>query len=639
MPSSSDRATRRLRALLLLALPIAACECNEDRFVPEEIGRCADFDPVRRAYFGDLHVHTSFSLDANLQGTRLDPRDAYRVARGEAVGSQPYDENGNPERTTQLDRPLDFVAVSDHAEFLGAIGVCTTPGTPGYDDPGCVSFRENPRSAFFLLNSSLAGDQSRPRPPELCGLDGVLCEGPARDAWAEVRSAAEAAYDRTDACTFTSFVAYEWSGNPTFDSRNLHRNVIFRNEVTPDTPTGYFDESYPEGLWAALRGRCLDRNNGCDVLTIPHNSNLSGGMMFAETDRNGAPFSPEYAAERRAMEPLVEVFQHKGDSECMPGTSAGDELCGFEKLPYSGLTDANLDFETPPSPSDFIRHALGEGIRLEQTLGANPFEYGIIASTDTHIATPGNVSETTFPGHGGAGQSNSESVEGLTDVPAFNPGGLAVVWAEENSREAIFLALRRRETYGTSGPRIVLRFFAGFGYPEEMCDAADFAEQGYAGGVPMGGVLGTPPPGMAPSFAVSALRDAQGTALQRIQIIKGWVENDTTEYAVYEVAGDPNNGAGVDLGTCEPTGTGFDALCEVFTDPDFDPAVPAFYYARVLENPTCRWHTRACLGAPAFDCDAPETVPAAWSGCCDDRWEDVQQERAWSSPVWYRPAN
>lgn len=627
-------------------VPLVGCGDEGTPFVPERLGRCVDFDPLRRPYFGDLHVHTTLSLDANLQGTRLAPADAYRFARGEAVGIQPYDDQGVGQRTVQLARPLDFAAITDHAEFLGTIGVCTSPGAPGYDDPDCVAFRDDPDAAFFGLNILLTQTQGTAEPPELCGIDGSYCDQPARDAWQEIYEAAEAAYDRTEACGFTAFVGYEWSGNPGLRANNLHRNVIFRNHVVPELPIGYFDESYPEGLWDALHQRCLDRGNGCDVLTIPHNSNLSGGRMFAQVDRYDQPFSPEYAAARHAMEPLVEIFQHKGDSECTPGASAGDELCGFEKLPYDGLTAANLDLDNiPPAPQDFVRHALGEGLRLDELLGANPFEYGIVASTDTHIAAAGYVEEAGFVGHGGAGQSNRDALPiGLADVAAFNPGGLAVLWAEENSREALFLAMRRREAYGTSGPRIVLRFFGGYAYPDTMCDASDFAQQGYDGGVPMGGVLGAPPgASAAPVFAVSALADpgtpgAGGTLLQRIQIVKGWLEAGTPQFQVYEVAGDPANGASVDLATCEPLGPGATSLCAMWTDPDFDPTQRAFYYARVIENPTCRWQTRACLAMPAtVDCANSSTVPPEWEGCCDTRWETTVQERAWSSPIWVRP--
>ncbi len=603
---------------------------------------CIDRDALRRPYFGDLHVHTVLSLDANLQGTRLTPEDAYRYARGEPVGIQPHDANGNALRTVQIARPLDFAAVTDHAEFLGVIRVCTTPSLPGYDDPDCVTFRDDPMSAFVKFNLLLTQSLGLAVPPALCSLPGDPCALPARDGWQQIQEAAERAQDPTEACRFTTFVGYEWTGNPGLAARNLHRNVIFRSDVVPEEPIGYFDESTPEGLWRALHERCLDGRSGCDALTIPHNSNLSAGLMFGQTDAAGAPFSASYAERRREMEPLVEVFQHKGSSECTPGTSAGDELCGFESLPYDGLASAALDSAGTPSPTDFVRSALGEGLALGQSLGVNPFEYGIVASTDTHIATPGNVSEVGFVGHGGAGRANRDALQGLPDNAAFNPGGLAVLWTEENSRESLFLAMRRREAYGTSGPRIVLRFFGGFGYAADTCSSADFAARGYAGGVPMGGVLPASDAGVAPVFAVSALADpgvagAPGVRLQRIQIVKGWLVSGRPEYAVYDVAGDPNNGTDVDLATCAPRGSGFDSLCQIWTDPAFDPAAHAFYYARVLENPTCRWHTRACLAAPPFDCADPASVPPEWSGCCDARWAPVQQERAWSSPIWYRP--
>jgi hypothetical protein len=350
-----------------------------------------------------------------------------------------------------------------------------------------------------------------------------------------------------------------------------------------------------------------------------------------------------YAAEREAMEPLLEIFQHKGDSECQPDANTGDELCSFEQLPYANLAGSSMDLRLPAPPQDFARNALGRGLYYQSTLGFNPFHYGFIASTDTHLGTPGAVREAGFPGHGGAGVNNADRMPpGLPDIVYFNPGGLAVLWAEENSREALFLAMRRREAYGTSGPRIILRFFGGYGFADAMCEAHDYAAQGYDGGVPMGGDLVAPPePGALPTFTVQALRDAgvpgaEGTPLQRAQIIKGWLEGDELQVEVHDVAGDPDNGATVDLATCERQGDGFDTLCAVWTDVDFDPAQHAFYYARVVENPTCRWATLQC-NAAGVDCDDPDTVTEGLEGCCLDDWERTIQERAWSSPIWFVP--
>jgi len=522
--------------------------------------------------------------------------------------------------------------------------VCNDPELPGYDHPSCVDYRATPLTAYVTINALLAKWPDEVTPPELCGQDAELCLEPSRSVWEEVQGAAEAAYDRSDACTFTTFVGYEWSSNPS--TYNLHRNIVFRNEHVPDLPASYFEATTPEALWSALRAQCLEGDEHCDALAIAHNSNMSNGLMFQEVQSDGSAFDTAYAAEREALEPLLEIFQHKGDSECQAGALTGDELCGFEEIPFATLAGPVLGIQTEAPPSDFARSALLRGLALSEELGANPFHYGFVASTDTHLGTPGAVDEIGYPGHGGAGSDNSEELPvGLVDVVELNPGGLAVLWAEENSREALFQAMQRREAYGTSGPRIVVRFFGGWEYPDGLCDAHDLAEQGYAGGVPMGGLL--PESGAAssaPRFVVSALRDAgsdeaSGTPLQRIQIVKGWLDGDAMQVEVHDVAGDPENGASVDLSTCAPSGSsgGFDALCAQWQDPSFDPAQPAFYYARVLENPTCRWATRQCNDADV-DCDRPETMSPGFEGCCVETWERIIQERAWSSPIWYRPS-
>jgi hypothetical protein len=349
------------------------------------------------------------------------------------------------------------------------------------------------------------------------------------------------------------------------------------------------------------------------------------------------------------FERLVEVMQHKGDSECRLGADSTDELCGFEKLSYANFKQKYLPFlAEEPVASSFVRRALRDGLLEEERLGVNPFQFGLIASTDTHLGTPGAVEEDEHPGHGGAGAPAAKQVpKGLPDDLEFNPGGLAAIWAEENARDALFAAMRRREVYGTSGPRITVRFFGGWDYPADLCREKSLVETGYAEGVAMGGELPPPnrpdePEGVAPSFAVSALRDP-GTAarpgglLQRVQIIKGWVEDGATREAVYDVAGDAGSGARVDLATCTPEGPGADGLCAVWRDPDFDPRERAFYYARVLENPSCRWSTYVC-NAHAVDCADPGEVPSELEPCCDPGHRKAIQERAWTSPIWYKPA-
>ena len=623
-------------------------------------GRCASYNPLRDPFFGDTHVHTNLSLDANLNGTRPGPDEAYAFARdGAEIGLQPYDANGNPSRTAKLARPIDFVMLSDHSEFLGTVSVCQDPSSSPYDHPDCVQFRDDPDRAFFTLNASIASPPQSATYPTLCGDGGQACIEAGMDVWGSVQNSAEAAYDRTDSCEFTSFVGYEWSAAP--GSRNLHRNIIFRDENVPAVPISYFDAPYVEQLWDGLYTQCMNAGTGCEAFSIPHNSNLAAGTFFKDQRCNGEPFNEEYVAARNAMEPLIEVYQHKGASECLPGEPIPDELCGFEAIPFDTLAGANQEVFVPPNPNDFIRSAFGEGMKFEESIGANPFKHGMISATDTHISAPGFDEEAQFKGHGGAGQSNRDIFpEAFPDIKYLSPGGLAGVWAEENSRGALFDAMQRKETFATSGTRILPRFFGGWDLPEDLCDDPNFVALGYELGVPMGGDMFEAPAGATPKFIVSARQDAQAAPLQRIQIVKGWLEDGEYQVAVHEVAGNPNNGASVDLSTCDPQGAGFSDLCEVWEDPDFDPSQRAYYYTRVMENPSCRWTTIQCVEAD-YDCNGDRPIDEeccnpsnglnleqcaaidcndqanASAPCCLPRVEPTIQERAWTSPIWYSP--
>ncbi|MCY4428304.1 MAG: DUF3604 domain-containing protein [Halieaceae bacterium] len=655
------RITTLFIGCLLLACSVWGQQPARPYSVTEEREPCKDFDPLRRPHFGDTHVHTAFSFDANSQDTRNTPGDAYDFAKGGRMGIQPYDEQGRAQRHIQLDRPLDFTAVTDHAEFLGEIRICTAPGSDGYWHPVCIAHRHFPQLSFATL---AAYGMSAKKRWSMCGDNLENCQDTVGEVWQEVQDYTEAAYDRSSDCSFTSFVGYEWTGT-VGGGNNLHHNVVFRNEIVPDYPLSWIESPSAAHLWEYLEQECAENLPGCDAVFIPHNSNLSSGLMFesASGQIDALPtqaLTAEEATRRAYWEPLFEIMQHKGSSECDNRSAwTEDEFCGFEKLGYDSFAGKNtgrnlnwiryfVDTEDQPvtrlpEPNNFARYALKKGLRQQAELGANSFKFGLIASTDTHIAAPGLTMERNHPGHGGGGKDARDGVpKGLPDELEFGPGGLAVLWAEENTRDALFSAMRRREAYGTSGTRPVLRFFGGWDYAAELCESPEMVAAGYAGGVPMGGDLPAKPESVegGPKFVVSAVQDPgspnqPGNPLQRIQIIKGWYAGGELREQVLDVAGGPND-ASVDLSTCEQSGSGSQDLCAVWQDTKFDPQAHAFYYARTLENPSCRWSQHICI-ASGVSCDNPETLKTGLEACCSAEHQPLQQERAWSSPIWYTP--
>ena len=630
------RAVHRLVPPLLVAVGLAALGCRaQPREDPLAESRepCSDSNPLRNLYFGDLHVHTSYSFDAYVNEIRVDPFAAYDFARGQPV-ELPDGLGGT--RSVRLERPLDFAAVTDHGEYLGEVAACDDPESGAYGSELCVGLRTGDPSVLVQWGLGL-GAQQPVRPRSIC--DAVDCPDALAGAWSRTQAAAEQAYDRSSSCSFTSFVAYEWSGARRLS--NLHRNVVFRTTSVPATPISYFEAPTVEALWRGLRDACIEGDPACDVLAIPHNSNWSNGNMFVvESPSDDAV---ELASLRAELEPLLEIYQHKGDSECMNGLSgvlgAPDELCEFEKLRQPPFEDCGDGTGSQGminggcvSRLDFARGILLEGLREQARLGVNPYKLGLMASTDTHNGTPGAVDEGSYAGHFGVGEA--QPLARLTGSPPGgprnSPGGLIAVWAEDNSRGALVEAMRRRETYGTSGPRMAVRLFGGWDLPEELCGDPQLVERGYELGVPMGADLPAAPAGAgAPHFVVQAFKDpgteaSPGRDLERIQIIKGWLDGDEGRVTVYDVAG--AEGGSVDLSSCTPEGSGAAQLCAQWSDPDYDPSQPAWYYARVLEQPVCRWSTRDCNALA----EAGDPLPEACTGSAA-----TIRERAWTSPIWH----
>ncbi|MCH2169139.1 DUF3604 domain-containing protein [Myxococcota bacterium] len=623
----------RFWALLLALWMMPACLLPSGASGSPAVG-CRNHTPLRQVLWGDLHIHTGISMDAYIFETRLGPEDAYRFAKGEEMKLPPLDASGVGTTPLQIPRPLDFAAVTDHAHSFGGVRLCTDPESPAYANEICTRYRRPFRAEDLASGvKDIVERVDSLRSDALCGPEGSLCRDAARSVWQDTQRAAARFNAGPPDCDFTTFVAYEHTDTPRMTK--IHRNVIFRNASVPDLPINSIEAPSAAALWQRLENECLNAEGDCDVLAIPHNPNLSNGQMFSVEYPEGSSLAEQarLAALRARMEPVVEMMQMKGESECRAGmwkVFGSDEDCDFEKIrDLDGAPDCRdgkgwgaLANQGCISRLDFARYALVEGLREGERIGVNPYAFGMIGSTDIHTGASGATAEW------------AESVSVGSSQPSIgnNPGGLAAVWAEENSRESIFQALRRREVYATSGSRMAVRFFGGWEYPEDLCSRDDLTRAAYAGGVPMGGDLPPQSGGSkSPVFVVSALRDAgtsehPGTALQRVQIVKGWTGPDgATHQQVVDVAGNAANGARVDLKTCEPRGPGADSLCGVWRDPDFDPQQRAVYYARVLENPSCRY--------VGWLCRQPESHAA----CADPNVPKVIQERAWTSPIWYTP--
>jgi hypothetical protein len=576
----------------------------------------ADPNPLRNAYFGETHVHTALSLDAYIGGARLMPSDSLRFAKGE-----PVIVNG---RHKQLDRPLDFAAITDHVEYLGEMYSTIFPDAPGYDQDDLKQLRsleslKDKQDWFYKYVVSNNRGDNPSHPP--------FYQGPetTKSGWQIEIDAAE---EHNDPGTFTAFVAMEWSAAP--GGGNMHRNIIFRDSNVPEIPLSSYDTNKVEELWAWLQEIS---DAGATPLAIPHNSNASKGLMFPEVDSFGNPLDLDYATTRQRWEPLIEMMQIKANSEVHRSFWEADEFADFENG-NSIQKNSNRYF----SKRNFVREGLKLGLAYEQQLGVNPFQLGFIGGTDNHNGLTSDVSKTDFigghgPEDGTPDRRRTAGVGGWIDGVDLSTGSLAGVWATENTRAAIWDAMKARETFATSGPRIKVRMFGG-DQIETPVDPVAMVEEGYSKGTAMGSTL--PAETTAPRFTVYAEKDADGANLDRIQIIKGWVDADgqTHEKIVNAVwSGDrflnddgdlPAVGNTVDLATAKYTNDiGAPVLMGSWTDPEFDPQQGAFYYVRALEIPTPRWTTYEAVrnGLPLL----PE-VPA------------VVQERAWGSPIWYSPA-
>ncbi|HAD70754.1 MAG TPA: hypothetical protein DCF94_01910 [Gammaproteobacteria bacterium] len=624
---------RSLIGLLLLLFVVTTCSENStttsevpqlsSSSAPETTSTISSgYNTERNAYFGDLHVHTMYSFDAFIFGTTSSPDDAYEFAKGGTIiHPAGFD--------MSLDTPLDFYGVSDHAFYLGVLRQMADPSTEISKHPAAAGMStlggSDDRGAKFtaILQFMRSGRGLEINDPVI-----------RKDAWDDIVASANR---HNDPGNFTAFVAYEYTASGA-DSGNLHRNVIFRDDIAPELPFSRLDSSNPEDLWAWMDN---NRANGIESLAIPHNSNGSNGSMFMLTDNAGRPIDDAYANLRMRNEPLVEITQVKGTSDTHPALSPNDEWADFEIMPFRIATSLYSE----PNGS-YVRQAYLNGLKMQAEGGFNPYKLGVIGSSDTHNASYAGDEDDYWSKVGlrdangvlrGSVPLSEPRANGElyadTYFNTWGAAGLAGVWAEENTRAAIYDAFRRKETFGTSGTRMKVRFFAGNDLPE--LDDEDLIGKAYGGGVPMGGDL-IANAAEVPSFIAWVAKDPNSASLQRLQIIKGWVEDGEAQEQVFDVACSdggsvdptshrcPDNGAQVNLLDCSISeGLGAAELKARWQDPSYDPDQHAIYYVRALENPTCRWSTWDAIRAGvAPRPDLPATI----------------QERIWSSPIWVTPS-
>jgi len=581
-------------------------------------------------FFGDTHFHTNLSFDAGLIGTSLDANTGFRFARGEEVRS-------NTGQRVQLIRPLDFLAITDHAEFIGLAPMLQT------SDPLLLA-DEWGRWAYEQFTSGQEGRMKLfaeiIRLSTIEGTNPFESNDAARLIWQDF---VETADDYNEPGRFTTLTGFEWTSTPKGD--NLHRVVLFADdaEKTSQTlPFSMFDSEDPEDLWKFLAA--YEAKTGGRAISPAHNGNTSNGLMFNGKDFNGKKITRSYAEMRMRFEPIYEVTQIKGDGEAHPLLSADDEFADYENWDVTNLSgtapkeDWMLQYE-------YARSALKLGLKLGKDLGVNPYKFGLFGTTDTHTALATTREDNYF----GKYQHTEPSPDrhGRDVIPADDPSlrimtaqevasGLMAVWARENTRDALFDAMKRKEVYATTGTRIRVRVFGGWDFAPQDVHTTDFVARGYRNGVPMGGDLKNAPDGKAPAFMIRALRDPDGANLDRVQVIKGWLDRKGKLHEkIYDVALSGDRKAGADGRAREPVGTtvniekatftntiGAAVLSAHWVDPDFDAAEYAFYYVRVLEIPTPRWTT---YDAAFYGIELPSTVPP------------TIQDRAYTSPIWYTP--